>query len=215
MPKFHISNDGQPRECEATVQECKLGGVPHGEFGNLQEARAWAEAVLAKQHGAIPVLGRKGSASSHLPDLGPLKKELLEPANGNTGKGRTILTRVDEQIERAFQDGNPSFSGGIEAYKASVALANSFGLGFSELNKNDISAIFERISRLEKMGYFHEKDDRFAVNQLSDLSLEGKINLDDYPESALAKRAKAAVRKKVKEAKREKRQKFIDRFLDS
>lgn len=49
MTKFHMSDDGVPRECDAKIR-CPLGDdTPHGEFSSPEEAQAWAETVLETQ----------------------------------------------------------------------------------------------------------------------------------------------------------------------
>lgn len=65
MDRYHISNDGAPRVCNAqTAESCTAVGVdgdsaPHGDFNTPEEARRFAESVLEKSLGdGLSSIGR-------------------------------------------------------------------------------------------------------------------------------------------------------------
>lgn len=58
MTRYHVSEDGLPRECGAKAGGCPFAEDAHGDFDTTQSARSFAEAYLAEKH----------------PDTGPLKK---------------------------------------------------------------------------------------------------------------------------------------------
>jgi len=55
MPKFHITDGGDPAVCEAKPGNCPKGeDAPHGEFESQAAARSWAEESNAKKYATVP-----------------------------------------------------------------------------------------------------------------------------------------------------------------
>jgi len=60
MTRYHVSEDGLPRECGAKAGGCPFAEDAHGDFETPQNARSFAEAYLAEKH----------------PETGPLRKSI-------------------------------------------------------------------------------------------------------------------------------------------
>jgi len=96
MTRFHISEDGMPRACNAKPGNCPIAGsAAHGDFDSVQDAMAFAEEYNAKAHERDAFLAhskktgdsmRQHSVESGLDDFAGLSPEEIEAALTNPGK---------------------------------------------------------------------------------------------------------------------------------
>jgi len=87
MQRYHISEDGQPRPCDAeSAASCRLGeGTSHIESDSPAEISAFAESVNAERFGAGHLSGASKPANQGSPEAKAELEELLRDEDGLDG----------------------------------------------------------------------------------------------------------------------------------